>query len=175
VEFSPASKVEKDSGVWVDGQYIGFVKELQGHRKVLLLPGKHEVLVRSAGYRDFTRTVVLEPGEKVKLAVQLERDDRAQYSDENGTVKLKVTPERAAVFVDDVFVGHASEFGGIGRGLLIAPGNHQIKLALLGYRDYVSVFELKPKQKLTVEAKLVKGSILQADPAIKADSTDNPH
>ena len=28
-----ASKVEKDSGVWVDGQYLGYLKELNGSKK----------------------------------------------------------------------------------------------------------------------------------------------
>ena len=39
VEINGASKVEKTSGVWVDGQYVGYVKELKGDRKLLLLPG----------------------------------------------------------------------------------------------------------------------------------------
>jgi hypothetical protein len=47
-----ATKVEKDSGVWVDGDYVGFLKELHGNKKVLLLPGEHEISVRQSGYDD---------------------------------------------------------------------------------------------------------------------------
>jgi hypothetical protein len=54
VQLQGAGKVEKDSGVWVDGQYLGYLKELKGTKKILLLPGAHQVEVRQAGYRDFS-------------------------------------------------------------------------------------------------------------------------
>jgi hypothetical protein len=38
IEFEGKSKVEKTSGVWVDGQYVGYLKELKGSKRVLLLP-----------------------------------------------------------------------------------------------------------------------------------------
>jgi len=50
LRFEGATKVEKDSGVWIDGNYVGFLKELHGDKKVMLLPGDHEVSVRQAGY-----------------------------------------------------------------------------------------------------------------------------
>jgi hypothetical protein len=39
VDFEGATNVEQDSGVWVDGQYLGYLKELKESKKVLLLPG----------------------------------------------------------------------------------------------------------------------------------------
>src|SRR5206468_7077368 len=73
LKFKGASGVEKDAGVWVDGVYVGYVKELKGDKKVLLLPGKHEVTVRQSGYGDFSREVVVEPGQvhTVRVAMQL--------------------------------------------------------------------------------------------------------
>ena len=44
IEFVGATQVEKHSGIWVDGQYVGYVDELKGDRKVLLLPGEHEIV-----------------------------------------------------------------------------------------------------------------------------------
>ena len=38
IELVGATKVEKTSGVWVDGQYLGYLKELKGSKKILLLP-----------------------------------------------------------------------------------------------------------------------------------------
>ena len=52
VELVGATKVEKTSGVWVDGQYLGYLEELKGTKKILLLPGKHEIIVRQGGYKD---------------------------------------------------------------------------------------------------------------------------
>jgi hypothetical protein len=54
VEFVGATQVEKHSGLWVDGQYLGYLDELKGARKVLLLPGEHQIVVRESGYKDFT-------------------------------------------------------------------------------------------------------------------------
>jgi hypothetical protein len=46
LKFVAHNKAEKTAGVWVDGQYVGFVKELTGDKKIVLLPGKHDILVR---------------------------------------------------------------------------------------------------------------------------------
>jgi len=53
VKFEGATKVERDSGVWVDGGYVGYLKELKGDKKVLLLLGEHQIAVRQSGYDDF--------------------------------------------------------------------------------------------------------------------------
>ena len=62
IQFEGKSHVEKTSGVWIDGQYVGYLKELKGSKKVLLLPGEHTITVRQDGYQDFTQRVVLSRG-----------------------------------------------------------------------------------------------------------------
>jgi len=167
VNFSPATKVEKNAGVWVDGEYVGFVNELNGDKKVLLLPGDHEISVRQSGYKDLTQNVVVEPAKEVTLSLKMERDPRVQYSASNAEVKLNVTPERAAVFIDNAFVGYVHEFGGLGRAMLIAPGKHQIKIALPGYKDFVADVNLHSDEKYTIKTDLPPASIKEADPSIK--------
>src|SRR5437870_486537 len=78
VQFEGASRVERDSGVWIDGQYLGYLKELRGDKKVMLLPGEHEINVRQAGLEDFVRKIVVEPGRKqtVHVAMQKRVDGR---------------------------------------------------------------------------------------------------
>jgi hypothetical protein len=49
IELLGATKVEKTSGVWIDNQYIGYLHELKGSKKILLLPGEHEITVRQGG------------------------------------------------------------------------------------------------------------------------------
>src|SRR3989449_10849756 len=78
VQFVSKTKLEKTSGVWIDGQYVGYVGELKDNKKVLLLPGEHEISVRQSGYMDFTQKVVVEPGKKVVLHVAMQKDPRAQ-------------------------------------------------------------------------------------------------
>ena len=37
LRFAAHTKDEKTAGVWLDGQYVGFVKELEGNNKLQLL------------------------------------------------------------------------------------------------------------------------------------------
>ncbi len=92
-----------------------------------------------------------------------------QYSQVTSEIKLKVEPDRAAVFLDNTFVGYVHEFGGVGRAMLVSPGKHEIKIALPGYRDFTTEVNLLPKQKFTIKTDLLQGSISQADPAVKRD------
>jgi hypothetical protein len=169
VNFVPATKVEKSAGVWIDGQYVGHISELKGDKKILLLPGEHDISVRQTGYHDFTQKIVVEPTQAMDLTIKLEKDERVQMPEVTAEVKLKVTPDRAAVFLDGTFVGYVHEFGGVGRAMLVSPGKHQIKIALPGYRDFTTEVNLLANQKFTLRTDLLAGSITQADPAVKKD------
>ena len=169
VHFIPATKTEKSAGVWIDGQYVGYVDELKGNKKVLLLPGEHDVIVRQSGCLDWTQKITVQPGAAQDLQVKLEPDPRIRYSDVTAEVKLKVDPDRAAVFLDGAFVGTVHEFRGIGRAMLVSPGKHQIKIALVGYQDFTTELNLAPNQKFTLKTSLIPGSVTQADPAVKKD------
>jgi PEGA domain len=167
IKLEGATKVERESGVWVDGNYVGYLKELKGDKKVLLLPGEHTVAVRQSGYDDYEEKVVVEPGQVRIIPVKLTLSPRAVTPDVTSTLKLDVQPGRAAVFLDGKFVGHASEFGGVGHSMLISPGKHRIKVELPGYRTFETEVNLLVNQKSEVKTELVKGSIEQAGPEIK--------
>jgi hypothetical protein len=167
ISFHGATNVERTSGVWIDEQYVGYLGELKDDKKVLLLPGEHEIVVRQAGYQDFTQRVVIEPGRKSILQVKMNKDPGVQFPNVFAEVKLSVTPSRAAVFLDGVFVGHVQEFSGRWRGMLVSPGRHEIKIDLPGYQVFKTEFSLLPHQKFTIKTDLEKGSITQADNLIK--------
>jgi len=166
VRFEGATKVEKDSGVWVDGDYVGFLKELHGNKKVMLLPGEHEISVRQSGYDDFLRKIVVEPGQAQVVQVAMHLSPRAVTPNVTAELKVNVEPGRAAVFLDEKYIGHASEFGGL-HSMLISPGKHRIKVGLPGYRTFETEVNLLAGQKSEVKTELVKGSIQQASPEIK--------
>ena len=170
LKFKGASGVEKDAGVWIDGTYVGYVKELKGDKKVLLLPGKHQITARQSGYGDFVQDVVIEPGQKQKVRVAMHLLTGARPPSITAELKLTVEPGRAAVFVDDNYAGHASEFGGALHSLLISPGKHRIRVALPGYQTFETEVSLLVGQKSEVKTELLKGSIEQASSDIKKDS-----
>jgi len=158
VELQGENKPARDSGVWVDGQYLGYLKELKGSKKILLLPGQHEIVVRQDGYEDFRTTVTLQGGEKQLVMVKMARDARFQMPSVTAEIKISVNPDRAAVFVDGFLVGHAGEFGGIAKSLLVAPGHRKITISLPGYQTFTTEVDLAPNQKFNLKTELLKAS-----------------
>lgn len=162
VKIEPATGTEKNAGVWVDGQYLGYVKELKGDKKILLMPGKHEISFREPWYKDDTQELLLEPGEVHTIQLTLTRNDTPQdKAAATAELKIEATPDRAAVFVDEQFLGHVDEFGGVGKALLLIPGQHKIRIALPGYQPFETTVNLRDHQKMKIETQLVKGSITE--------------
>jgi len=165
--FEGKTKVERDSGVWIDGGYVGYLKELKDSKKISLLPGEHEVIVRQSGYEDFVQKVVVEPGQKRVISVTLHLSPRATVPEVTATLKLKIKPGRAAVFLDEKYVGHAGEFGGAFKSMKISPGKHRVRVELPGYRTFDTEVNLLANQDTEVKTELIKGSIQQNTPLIK--------
>jgi PEGA domain-containing protein len=173
LEFQGASKVEKTSGVWIDGQYVGYLGELKGPKRILLLPGDHELAVRQAGYKDFTEKLTVEPKILLAVPVKMVKETNETYPKVTAQLKVDVQPDRAAVFVDDRFLGHAGELGGAFHSMLLSPGTHRIKVELPGYQSFETDVTLVAGQKSEVKTNLSKGSIHQADALI--DEANNPN
>jgi len=167
VLFNGDTQLDRDSGVWIDGNYVGYVKELKGKKKVLLLPGKHHIDVRQKGYEDFVRDIVVEPGGVQEIQVAMHLIPGATTPDVTAELKISVQPKRAAVFLDGSYIGHASELGGRFHSLLVSPGKHKIKIELPGYRTFETDVDVIAGQKSEVKTELIKGSIEQAGEDIK--------
>lgn len=167
VNFVGKTKAEKTAGVWVDGQYVGYVDELKGNKQVLLLPGKHEISIRQTGYVELREEIGVDPGKTTILTIDLQKNPNAQFASVTSQIKLEVTPDRAAVLVDGAFAGVVHDFGGVGRAMLVAPGKHHVKIDLVGYQPFDTDVELKPNQKITIKTDLVPGSVSETDPALK--------
>lgn len=170
IRLTGATGADKNAGVWVDGLYLGFVNELKGTKKVLLVPGEHSLTFRQTGYRDLTRKVVIGPGQKENYVVSMEPDPQAQYPTEPAKVKISVWPSRAAVFVDDRFVGHVAEFDGIGKSMLLSPGKHRFKITLPGWQSFETEANLWANQRFELKTALVPEDIREARPPIKEQS-----
>jgi hypothetical protein len=162
VRFSTDTQTEKDSGVWIDGKYAGYVKELKGNRKVLLPPGEHELSIRQAGYQDFTKKIVVEPDQVQTVEFVMQENTKMTYPGDNAAeFRLDILPKRAAVFVDDGYMGHGGDFSGRFHSMLVAPGKHRLKITLDGYKTYEMEIDAVASSKSRMKIVLEKG----ADPA----------
>ncbi len=174
IQFEGKSHVEKTSGVWIDGAYVGYLKELKGSKKVLLLPGEHTIAVRQDGYEDFTARILVQPGEKQVVRVAMEKAATGPLPEMTATVKVAVNPSRAAVFLDGLFVGHVGEFEGLGRGMLVSPGIHRIKIALPGYQTFETDITPLASQKVEIKTDLLKTDAPLAGPLVKTETSAPP-
>ena len=166
VELSAATRIEKNAGVWVDGQYMGYVRELKGNTNLVLMPGEHQIVIKLAGYADAKDTIVVEPGQKHQYRVELPSDPEALYPDKAQTARLRISvrPATAAVFINDVFAGHVDRFNGR-KGARLRAGTHRVKIALPGYRSFETELVLIANQTYEIKTELPAGSITdQAEP-----------
>jgi hypothetical protein len=171
IHFFPSSKAMKSSGVWVDGQYVGYLGELNGSGRLRLLPGDHDLRIRQAGYSDFNRRVLIEPRAVLDVTVNMDKDPRFYMPDSKtgSWVRLDIHPGRAAVFLDDYYIGVVDEYYGVGHAMVVVPGKHRFKIALAGYKTFETEVDLSPRQKFELRTDLVGGSIKDADPSIRSE------
>lgn len=167
IELDVASKVEKNAGVWLDGQYLGHVRELRGNGQLVLPPGEHRVLVKLIGFENLERSVIVEPGQSQKIHVALVPDASVQYAseDELAELKLAVEPEEAAVFVNDIYSGYVDQFNGR-RGMRMGPGVYAVRIALPGYDSFETEITIAANQEYEIKTKLRKASIVDQSPGL---------
>jgi PEGA domain-containing protein len=158
LQLEGSSRIEKTSGVWIDGQYLGYVDELKGSKKILLLPGTHKLSVRQNGYQEFTRDVTLQPGQKQVVTVTMVKAHGYVMPVVTSEIKISVNPDRAAVFLDGQYVGHAGEFSGMGKSMIVAPGHRRLSISLPGYNTFNTEIDLVPNQKFVLKTDLVRSN-----------------
>ncbi len=173
VELNPASRVERNAGLWLDGQYVGFVKDLEGNGKLVLLPGAHKLLFKLIGYDDLTSTIVVEPSSRKRYRVAMLPKPDAAYPDESNTAQLRIAvkPERAAIFVNDSYVGHIDQFDGR-RGMRLKAGTYRVTIALPGYEAFNTELTVRAGQSYEVKTELPKGSLDEQAAALITSTAD---
>ncbi len=115
---------------------------------------------------------MVQPGQKQVVRVAMAKAPTGPMPAVTATVKIAVNPSRAAVFLDGLFVGHVGEFEGMGRGMLVAPGTHQIRIALPGYQTFETDINPLANQKVEIKTELVKTGAPPAGPLVKTETSD---
>ena len=80
-----------------------------------------------------------------------------QVSHSTGTIRLKVSPETAQVYIDGVLVGSASEFDGlVGHHLVLEVGTHALELRADGRETFHDTITVEANKTLTERTTLNK-------------------
>jgi hypothetical protein len=122
-------KVKADpgrAGVFVDGKYLGPAANFKRARTYTLPAGSYDVVLRDPRYREAGQKVTIEAGETTTIERQLEPLPEA--TPPFGKLKTKSSEKYTAVYVNGAFMGHADEFDNFAQGILIRPGEYQVRL-----------------------------------------------
>lgn len=160
VEIDAASRLEREAGLWLDGQYVGAVGELGGKGRLALVPGQHHLLFKLIGHEDVSSTIAVEPGVRQKYRLAMMPVADATYPDKHETAQLKldVKPEVAAIFINDSFVGRTDRFGSR-QGMRLSAGTYRITIALPGYEPFNAELTLRAGQTYELKTELAKGRL----------------
>jgi hypothetical protein len=72
----------------------------------------------------------------------------------DGSIRLKVRPRDALVFVDGYFAGEVDEFDGVFQRLHVEPGPHRIEIRADGYETLTFDVRILPDRTVTYEGEL---------------------
>lgn len=73
-----------------------------------------------------------------------------------GSLRLRVTPETARVYVDGALAGVAEEFGGLGNHLAVPAGRRELEFRAEGYETLSMTIDVRAGRTQTERIKLVK-------------------
>jgi hypothetical protein len=174
VEIKAASRLERDAGLWVDGQYLGYVRELQGRGKLVLVPGEHQLLFKLIGYQDVAGSIVVDPGERTLYRLRMLEAPDITYPDKAQTARLRVSvdPDDAAVFVNGAYIGHVDQFDDR-KGLRLGPGSYKFTIALPGYQSFETELSVRAGQSYEISTELLKGNFNDQAGVLSAEASND--
>lgn len=135
-------QVKTSSGGWANIQPIA--------------PGPHVLRISAEGFDDFTRDILLQPGETLTVNATLVRAKTAP-----AVLVVASTPPGAAVFVDGRAVGNTDGAGRIKISDL-QPGGHSVRVSAEGHVDFEQSVQLASGKEATVSAGLERAKLVTA-------------
>ena len=114
------------AGVFIDGKYVGPAANFGSARKYALSPGEHEVKLVEPRYQEVTKKVTIQAGKTTTLAEKMTALPLA--TPPFGRLRVNGAEKFSAVYVNGKFMGHEDEFNGPGQGLLLPPGEYDLKV-----------------------------------------------
>jgi hypothetical protein len=114
------------AGVFIDGKYVGPAANFKVAQTYTLSPGEHEVKLVEPRYEDIVKKVTIVAGKKTVLKETMKALPKAKPP--FGIVRTENPDHFAAVYVNGHFMGHVDEFSNFAQGLLLNPGNYEVKI-----------------------------------------------
>ncbi len=114
------------AGVFVDGKYLGPAANFKSARKYTVPAGEHELKLVEPRYEEITQKITIQPGKT--LTVQQTMKALPPPKPPFGRLRVICPDKYAAVYINGKFYGHADEFSNSSQGLLLNPGEYDVRV-----------------------------------------------
>ena len=114
------------AGVFVDGRYLGPATNFGVARKYALAPGEHELKLVDPRFEEFASTIQIREGKETSIWEELK--PLPEPKPPFGTLRVICPDKFAAVYLNGRFYGHADEFSNSSQGLLLNPGEYEVRV-----------------------------------------------
>jgi len=115
------------AGVFLDDKYLGPAANFRMARKYTVPAGQHELVLREPRYYEYKTTVTVEAGRTTTVSQALQPLEPAKPP--FGRLKVSGFEKYSAVYVNGAYMGHADEFNGPNQGLLLNPGDYELRIS----------------------------------------------
>jgi hypothetical protein len=82
--------------------------------------------------------------------------DDEDVEEPTGSLRLRVSPADAKVYVDGALVGTVDDFNGLGHHLKLTLGTHVVEIRADGYETFVPEFSVNEGKVTTIRGSLKK-------------------
>lgn len=138
------------TGIFVDGKYLGPAANFKKSRTYVVPAGEHEVLLTEPRYKDYTTKVTIEPGKTFHLKHAMD----ALPTPQGPFGRLRITTGKSdkfsPVYINNKFMGHVDEFSNPEQGLLIPPGDYEVKIVTSEGSPKTEKVSIKENQVTTI-------------------------
>jgi hypothetical protein len=141
------------AGVFVDGKYLGPAANFRIARTYSLPAGEHELLLTDPRYKDITTKITIEPGKTTVVKQVMEPLPAPKPPFGRLRIEQGSSGKFGAVYINGKYMGHIDEFSNFAQGLLISPGEYELRIAAVGGgQDHEEKITIKENQTTTVKA-----------------------
>ncbi len=140
------------AGVFVDGKYLGPAANFKVARTYVLPAGEHELLLTEPRYKDITTKITIQAGKTMVVKQVMEALPAPKPPFGRLRIMQGSGSKFGAVYINGKYMGHVDEFSNSSQGLLIAPGEYELKIAsATGGQDHVEKITIKENQTTTIK------------------------
>ena len=141
------------AGVFVNGKYLGPAANFRMARTYSLPAGEHELLLAEPRYKDFTTKITIQAGKTTVVTQVMEPLPKPKPPFGRLRVVQGSSGKFGAVYLNEKYMGHIDEFSNTAQGLLVNPGEYELRIASVGGgQDHVEKIALKENQTTTIKA-----------------------